>query len=42
MLFILHTQKDIENEVLAFYRNLMGQANNSTTHIDIEAMRSGK
>lgn len=38
---VLTDQKNIEDEFLPFYRNPMGKANNSTTHIDVEDMRSG-
>ncbi|CAK8530761.1 unnamed protein product [Lathyrus sativus] len=36
------TKKDIEDEVINFYRNLMGKDDESISHIDIEAMRMGK
>ncbi|CAK8538781.1 unnamed protein product [Lathyrus sativus] len=36
------TKKDIEDEVIKFYRNLMGKNDESISHIDIEAMRLEK
>lgn len=39
---VMTAQQEIEDEFLRYYRNLMGQANNKITHIDIEAMRNGK
>lgn len=35
-------QRDIEDEFLLLYKNLMEKASASTTHIDIKAMRRGK
>ncbi|CAK8578493.1 unnamed protein product [Lathyrus sativus] len=38
----LTTKPDIEEEVIKFYRNLMGKEVDCINHIDIEAMRMGK
>ncbi|XP_058757171.1 uncharacterized protein LOC131630409 [Vicia villosa] len=39
---MLTEQDQIEEEFLQLYKGLMGRAENSLTHIDIEAMRGGK
>ncbi|XP_058754826.1 uncharacterized protein LOC131627957 [Vicia villosa] len=39
---ILTMQPDLEQEVLDFYKNLMGTANNTLNRIDVQVMRSGK
>ncbi|CAK8531160.1 unnamed protein product [Lathyrus sativus] len=38
----LSDQNDIEEEVMEFYKNLMGKEDNNINHIDIEAMRMEK
>ncbi|CAK8533160.1 unnamed protein product [Lathyrus sativus] len=38
----LSDQNDIEEEVMVFYKNLMGKEDTNINHIDIEAMRMGK
>ena len=39
---ILTEQSDIHNEVMEFYRKLMGSTASNLRHIDIQAMRDGK
>lgn len=39
---MLNTQQEIKEEVLLFYRNLIGTASRNLNGIDIAAMRSGK
>lgn len=38
---ILIEQKDIEVEVMEFYKNLMGKTSQNLTHIDVEAREEG-
>ncbi|CAK8536134.1 unnamed protein product [Lathyrus sativus] len=38
---VLTVQADIENEVLDYYKNLLGTADSTIRHIDVAAMRDG-
>ncbi|CAK8532778.1 unnamed protein product [Lathyrus sativus] len=38
---VLTVQADIENEVLDYYKNLLGTADSTVRHIDVAAMRDG-
>ncbi|CAK8563338.1 unnamed protein product [Lathyrus sativus] len=39
---LIYKKSEIEEQVLNFYRNLMGKDVSSLDHIDVEAMRMGK
>lgn len=39
---IVNIQKDIEDELLDLYRNLIGKVDHKISHINVDAMRRGK